>query len=694
MKVGEEISALDQDTSANTVWEIFKDKLHSSIKANIPHKQLKHSNKLPWISRPLKNKMNKYKKLYFRLKKKGHSKTDNLRSLKSEIQKEQRAAYWQYIENMILDIPIPDSDSPKTKPFPKNLFSYMKSQKTDSQTIPPLRNNGLLKSGPTEKANILNDQFQKAFTPLTTDPIPNKGQSNHPTMPTIQVTLNGVDKLLAKIQPHKATGPDEIQGRVLKECKTAIAPVLTRIFNTSLKTGKIPDDWRHANVCPVYKKGDKHDAINYRPISLTCICSKLLEHIVSSNVMRHLEDNKILYDLQHGFRSSRSCETQLLSFVQELAKDNNDNIQTDIIIMDFAKAFDKVPHRHLIYKLNYYGIDPNTINWIRDFLSNRTQTVVLEGQQSNKLSVTSGVPQGTVLGPILFLIYINDLPDYMKHSTLRLFADDSIIYRQIYSTSDSKLLQLDLEAAGKWEQDWLMSFHPDKCSILSVTRKRSPITFSYNLHNHILQKVDSAKYLGLTLQSNLKWDKHITSITSKANQSLGFLKRNLKINSTHIKSHAYKALVRPKLEYGSVIWDPHNKQQINMIEKVQRRAARFASNRYHNTSSVTDMINELNWPPLEIRRIRSRLIMFYKITHQLVAINFSNVLIPLDPRTRHSHDFGFRHIYSHVNSYKFSFLPRTIVQWNLLPVNVVSCDTVDSFKTLIPVSHFPQNYLP
>ena len=157
----------------------------------------------------------------------------------------------------------------------------------------------------------------------------------------------------------------------------------------------------------------------------------------------------LLYDLQHGFRHSRSCETQLLSFVQELAANSDKNIQTDLIIMDFAKAFDKVPHQQLLYKLKFYGIKNQTLNWISAFLSNCTQTVILDGESSDIAPVTSGVPQGTVLDPVLFLVYINDLSEYMKSSQLRLFADDSIIYKTIKSQKDCDSLQEDLDAAAR-----------------------------------------------------------------------------------------------------------------------------------------------------------------------------------------------------------------------------------------------------
>ena len=192
--------------------------------------------------------------------------------------------------------------------------------------------------------------------------------------------------------------------------------------------------------------------------------------------------------------------------------------------MDFAKAFDKVPHRRLLYKLNYYGISGPILHWISVFLTNRTQTVVIDGKSSSTVPVTSGVLQGTVLGPVLFLVYINDLSDYLTHSQLRLFADDSIIYMPIKSQHDCNKLQQDLDAAARWERDWLMAFHPDKCSVLSVTKTKQPIQHIYILHNHILEYVSSAKYLGITVHSNLKWDKHINDLALKGNKALGFLK--------------------------------------------------------------------------------------------------------------------------------------------------------------------------
>ncbi len=188
------------------------------------------------------------------------------------------------------------------------------------------------------------------------DPILDKGHSPHRLMQNINITETIINKLLTNLKPHKAAGPDRILTRILKECSELISPILLIIFRKSLNCGKIPQEWKRANICPVYKKSDKHDCINYRPMSLKCICCKLLEHIISKNIMPHIENNNILYDLQHGCTPSRSCETQLISFLKHISQSNNQNIQTDVVIMDFAKAFDKVTRQHLLYKLKYYGI--------------------------------------------------------------------------------------------------------------------------------------------------------------------------------------------------------------------------------------------------------------------------------------------------------------------------------------------------
>ena len=250
--------------------------------------------------------------------------------------------------------------------------------------------------------------------------------SSAPAMSPVYFTTRGIDKLLCELNIHKAAGPDGIKPVILKHLHLVIAPTLQIIFEKSYNTRQTPEDWKKAHVTPIFKKGKKDNPANYRPISLTCIISKLMEHIIVSALMKHLEGNGLLHSNQHGFRSQRSCDTQLVDLSHQLVSALHDGTQTDVIALDFAKAFDTVPHTHLLFKLERLGVDSATRGWISSFLHGRRQRVLLDGEKSDEAAVLSGVPQGSVIGPVLFLAYINDLAQGIS-SDVRLFADDTII---------------------------------------------------------------------------------------------------------------------------------------------------------------------------------------------------------------------------------------------------------------------------
>ena len=293
----------------------------------------------------------------------------------------------------------------------------------------------------------------------------------------------------------------------------------------------------------------------------------------------------------------------------DLSSSLDKGIQTDMLVLDFSKAFDRVPHQRLLRKLEHFGVRGTTHSWIASFLSGRTQSVVVEGSSSDRVPVVSGVPQGSVLGPMLFLLFINDFLDKIT-SNSRLFADDCIVYRQIIGISDCEALQEDLNMLVEWETKWGMAFHPQNCSVLSVTRSRTPTRFDYQLKGHVLGLQDSTKYLGVDLQSSLSWKNHIDRISKKANSMLGFLRRNLRSCKEDTKANAYFTMVRSNLEYCSSVWSPRHKDQVHKIEMVQRRAARFTTNRYRNTSSVSSMLDHLQWESLEARKSKIQLTLF------------------------------------------------------------------------------------
>ena len=250
------------------------------------------------------------------------------------------------------------------------------------------------------------------------------------------------------------------------------------IYQQSLDSGQVPLDWKKADVVPVFKKGNKNTPSNYRPVSLTSISCKVLEHIVFSSVMEHVDKHKILNFFQHGFRKQHSCETQLISTIEDLAKGLEHRQQIDLLILDFSKAFDVVSHRLLLAKLEHYGIRDSNLAWVTDWLTDRTQRVVVEGECSDNAPVLSGVPQGTVLGPLMFLLYINDI-NAETNCSIRLFADDCLLYRVVDCTRDASALQWDLKQLCRWADNWRMDFNPNKCYVLSVTKKLVPLSKSH-----------------------------------------------------------------------------------------------------------------------------------------------------------------------------------------------------------------------
>lgn len=658
----------------DVMWNDLKTHLDETIRKHIPQRTIKHQHGYPWITPELRHMIRRRDRLYNKMKKKQN---DNMRrrykELRHQVQKETRNAYWSYISNII---------APGDKPDTKKFFSFLKSIRKETAGVPPLKHQGTIATDTTSKANSLNKQFESVFTTDNDKTMPKLGDKILNKMKDINITTNGVTKLLKNLNPKKASGPDNLTPRILNELHLELTPAVTLLFQRSMELGQTPSDWKHAFVCPIYKKGARHNPANYRPISLTCILCKLLEHIVVSNLMSHLEENNILSEFQHGFRGKRSCETQLIGLIEDLTSTLDCNTQTDMIVLDFSKAFDKVSHPRLLHKLEHYGISGRTHSWITAFLSNRTQAVVIENAHSDKVNVGSGVPQGSVLGPVLFLLFINDITDNIT-STIRLFADDCTIYRPIRSKLDHQKLQEDLTKLTTWESKWKMEFNVSKCNVMHITRSRRPLITPYNMHGEHLEVVHDTKYLGLTIKDDLNWNSHINNIVAGSNQVQGMLSRNIKKAPQQTKITAVNTLIRPKVEYGAAIWDPFTNENIDKLERVQRRAARYVCNNYSYEASVTAMMNQLNWIPLQQRRQNIRLCWMYKITYGLVAVPLENYLALATRQSRHYNSMAYKIFSPRHDYYKHSFFPRTVIEWNRLPDTIVKASTVEAFKAAI-----------
>eukprot|EP00794_Sanderia_malayensis_P006479 gene6479-7218_t len=546
------LNELQGDKSVEDLWNLFSSKLLSSITKNIPTKMMSERWNIPWMTN-------------------------------SESNDETVQGY----------------------SVSKKFWSYIRSKRKDVLGVGVLRKEGKDITNAKDKAEVLNQQYASVFTKENTNSLPSIGDSQFPTISNLEIESQGIAKLLSNLDPKKANGPDQLPTRVLKEAATEIAPILRYIFIKSLESGIVPQAWRNANVVPVYKgKGSKQVAANYRPVSLTSVCCKTLEHIIFKHIMNHCDKEQIIVDEQHGFRSKRSCETQLITALEDIARKRNMGSNVDILILDFSKAFDTVPHGRLMSKLDHYGIKRSTDigRWISAWLWDRNQQVVVDGEVSSSVKVESGVPQGTVLGPLLFLLFINDITMQID-SHLRLFADDCLLYEEVNDSVMAENLQRNLHLLGQWAEKWKMSFNVSKCYHMSIGPKGNIPAFEYKLNGEILKEVTHHAYLGIEIDCKLKWEEHVTKIVSKGNRSLAFLRRNLGMCPKNIKCAAYFTLVRPHLEYSACAWDPYLKGQKDKIEKVQKKAARFVENNHcRETGTMTNMLEDLRWPTLETRR--------------------------------------------------------------------------------------------
>ena len=350
---------LNSDPLNNTVeenWNTFKSTLTETMNRHIPQKKITSRWNLAWITPGIRRMIRQKKRAWKSGKHNKESKGwKRFLVLEKEVKEAIQKAHRSYIDN-ILDGAVKDN--------PKKFYSYIKQKRSGVSSIPVLKTNNSTISESDQKAEALNKQYTSVFTNEPNDTLPTMDGQPTPDMPPVYFTSRGIEKLLQGLNTSKASGPDLIPTRVLKMVAAEVAPILSVIFQQSYDTGQVPTDWLQANVTAVFKKGDKTVPSNYRPVSLTCILCKTMEHILFSQIMRHLDSHNVLVNYQHGFRKNHSCETQLLATMEELSRNLDQRKTTDLLILDFSKAFDTVPHRRLLHKLNHYGVTGRTNRWI------------------------------------------------------------------------------------------------------------------------------------------------------------------------------------------------------------------------------------------------------------------------------------------------------------------------------------------
>lgn len=660
------------ERSVEANWCLFKDKVNSLTNMYIPVRTIRSSTRSPWFNGALRRLSNKKKRLFRSAKLSASSIADvrwaAYRSVaalyKTTVSEAKQHFFGSTLPAMLLNNPRQfwNVVNPCEKPG-------VRLTNSDGEEIPE-----------RECASALNEMFVDSFSSPNVLDYPDLLPSNFCTMDSITIECGGIVKIIDGLKLSSSSGTDNINSKFLKNTKMYSSVILTKLFQQSLNLGTLPEDWKVGKVIPVHKSGDKSSLSNYRPISLTSIPCKLLEHIIYSHLVAFLNSKSFFTPAQHGFRKLFSCESQLLTLTHNLHVALDRSSAVDCVFLDFSKAFDKVSHRLLLHKLTVLNIEPHILAWIESFLTNRSQFVHVNGCNSDHSPVSSGVPQGSVLGPLLFLIYINDLPTHVS-SSIGLFADDCVIYREITNDSDIHSLQSDLDSISRWCDSWNMKLNINKCKSMRVSHQMNTC-HSYNISGVVLDSVLSYKYLGVHITNNLSWDTHIQYVINNANRMLGYLKRNFSLASTSLKLLLYKSLVRSKLEYAAAIWDP-GITLASSLEAIQNRSARFILHNYHRTSSVSAMKFNLCLPDLSLRRKVSRLCLFHKIHYLNTSMRQLLLIQPsyISSRVDHRYKVGIAHC--HTSRFFQSFLPKTSLDWNRLPAAVVEIAESSDFRIAV-----------
>ena len=670
----------DNTADINAAYSQFINIIHNSIKLYVPLYKTHTKSRLP---KNIKNMLNLKKQLYKRTK---FDPTSKL--LYKELCKCYKKAVNLYFSNIEQEI-ITTSNK-------KSFYSYINRKLKSRSTLPPLVDtNDKIVIDPYEKANLLNTHFSSIFQHdnLTK---PSLSPLNFPTnlLPSKKLVITNTQTIqaISKLKGNVSTTPDQVPALFIKRTCSTLSTPMTQLFNLSLNQGLVPHIWKKAEVIPIPKnKGVRSNPASQRPISLTSPFCRIMEVIVHDDITDYLMNNNLISTVQHGFIKFRSTQTQHIDLLDKITVNYEQHTASIIIYLDFSKAFDSVPHSKLIYTLKHFKINTQIVNWITDYLSNRTQQTVVEGCKSSPCAVTSGVPQGSVLGPLLFVLYLEDLIRKLQSIdgiSVYVFADDL----KILSTNPSSL-QKALDVVNNWSINWQLPINPSKSEQIIFCRHPISPKPTFTINNSIIPIVNTIKDLGVILSDNLKWNPHIQKIYSKSISLLYLTLKSFCSTDPFFYVNLYKLYIRPNLEYNVCTWNPFQRGDVKRIESVQEKFTRFLCKKCHiKYNNYLHRLDILHLETLEIRRVKQDMILIYKMLNNLIDLNFSKYFsLHTTVSTLHLRRHRF-----YIKLPKFSktsarnnfFNYRCISAWNKLPDDVVSSNSLSIFKSKLNKVNF------
>ena len=681
-----ELEGAIQGLEVNEAWSKLKEILRETIEEIIP-KHKRTNKKRPWVTREVQRKRrakNKAWKSFQQLKRgtndglervqENSVMLENLRNKyvtkRNACIKANKAAICSFEQKL----------SRNVKQDSKSFYNYVRSKQSRKDRVGPLKRDdeaGEVIVDDEEAAEALNKYFSSVFTLEDLRNIPETNQTlldNEMGLTKVMFTRENVVEQLKKLKTDKSPGIDELHPKFLHEVREEIGESLAQIFNKSMRTGDVPREWRDALIVPLFKKGSRSAPSNYRPVSLTSVVCKVMERIIKDNIVKQLKEHEVIKDSQHGFTKGRSCLTNLLEFFEEVYEKIDEGNAVDVIYLDFAKAFDKVPHVRLAKKLQACGIRGQVLTWIQSWLSGRRQKVGIGDKHSRWATVLSGVPQGSVLGPLLFVIFINDIDEGIL-SKISKFADDTKLCRVIGNEKEAEILQEDLKRMFRWSQDWQMLFNLEKCSVMHMGKRNKE--FAYEMGGKVLKVSEEERDLGVIMHKSAKPSRQCAEAAKKANSTLGMIKRTIVTRDKETILRLYKSLVRPQLEYCIQVWNPYLKQDIEKLERVQRRATKLIWG--CKSLSYEERLKLCGLTTLERRRNRGDLIEAYKIITGKEAIPWERFFELAPNKTTRGHRYKLFKKNRGAIGQRF-FSARVVELWNGLDDCTVSVDTVTAFK--------------